>query len=307
MRSQSSINNAGKNGRPAKASSEASRSRALLFARELARWDIGSRAPLQSGRWSRWAQKIAGRHRTLASIWGASGLEFIDHRTGSQVVNRIVSQRWLASMNLYPRIQLSLQKVFARIPALSERVIVPGRDLRETRRNPLAPPANVPETAIYKGWPRFEYSTAAAPARSREPHYQNSNRDSKPNPVEISRATAPLVRVFRRLESEDDLFVTRMGGRSIEETGVATTQRIVRNCLRVEERSVRSFVPAPAVVYKQSAPHVEISARDLDGVLPEPMPRPAQAPFINVDELTSHVIREIDQRTTAWRERMGKI
>jgi hypothetical protein len=113
------------------------------------------------------------------------------------------------------------------------------------------------------------------------------------------------------VNGSEDYLRTRRQLAVSQETLYAITTRIIENTQRLEERTARSAM-RPAFVFKQIAPAaIAVNGNEssddsrFDALRESPTWR--GFPAFDVNQLTDQVIRQIDQRATAWRERLGKI
>jgi hypothetical protein len=214
----------------------------------------------------------------------------------SGVVARILRERWISSIKLYPTVRLSVRQVLGQIsrfsgPTLSwlrSEVLLAGQPPRLSE-------IGAGQQTIYRRGP----ISAQLAEGDREPR-RVARRDG-----------SPLDRVFLRLNGTDDLLPGRGRIALAQDTVYATTRRIVENAQRVEGRTARP-AGGPSFVFKRTAPSTMAVDRpelsDEPGFAGRRAGHPSRGfPEVDVNQLTDQVIRQIDQRATAWRERMGKI
>jgi hypothetical protein len=133
-------------------------------------------------------------------------------------------------------------------------------------------------------------------------------------PTAVSERTQALMRVVDRSQRE---FATLFERRFVERrdtVSLRTSERLVHRCDRVERVAVheRTMTLRREPGIATSAP-AEVASRPSVGspdyrrraFSPAPPP-PTAMPNINVNELTDQVIRQIDRRVIARRERMGR-
>lgn len=254
--------------------------------RELSRWTERLPDRLTADRWQKWARFLGSRHCASERIAGFTRM-ILARRS---LVERILRERWLSSINLYPTLNLSLPQrlqLFQNFHARSEEVTNPGR----SSNNAAARHSRAEQIALK------HYRQGFQPLVAKDQKMSRAQHDSE----------APLRRVFLRSTTVEPFQRARVPT-SLPAESSDTTQRIIRNSRKLEQRVWRSNTDAPLLVVKQTMPSTltgyEDKCLDDDG----PRTRGTREPFseMEVDELTNQVIRQIDRRTTAWRERMGK-
>ncbi len=129
------------------------------------------------------------------------------------------------------------------------------------------------------------------------------------------RVVRPLEMAFRRLYGIDTL--SRTVRREISEhSAVLLADRIVHTTRRIEDVAVPR--PAAALHAAVTAPPREAGVELQQRVVAPFRPLRQQATSnavaataantnVNVDEITDHVLRQLDRRITAWRERTGRV
>jgi len=111
-----------------------------------------------------------------------------------------------------------------------------------------------------------------------------------------------------RLNGADDVAPGRARTALLQDALDATRRRVIENTQRLENRTARSGSSAFSFVFKQAAPFdVPANSSNWADDGQDPTEQQWALPSVDVDALTDQVIRQIDQRATAWRERMGKI
>ena len=258
--------------------------------------------PVIGGRWSGWARSMSGRHQQVVSKHRFVVLTLL-RRT---VPMYFSSHRWeLKAWSLFPRINLAIDvrpQGFVFKTSLLSRTAKAQRaqqiDHRETMR-------------------LVEKSLALQNARS------NSNKIAsaamEPEVVTpsvltvsgVSRGRA-LDRVFRRL------MIHEHTSGILKHEALKIVHRVTEERRRVEERR-----QMPTVLRQQRSASLsqeqisELTGRSTNQVTAldrfggnvrsaEAMPSNAM-PNINLQQLTDHVIRQIDDRIIAHKERMGKL
>jgi len=228
----------------------------------------------EADRWSSWAASFASRHGAVNPHGSRASMIL----AAKGVVAQIFRERWIRSINLYPSIRLAARQIIASIRSTDQILMPFERQSIQSGR-----------TARYQEslHPRGYASAVLLPDRF-----------------------LPLARVFRRSSDSDDFSRVRIAQN--KELVFATTRRIIENTQRVEDGLARSIAASRSMVLKQNGPSAaSTKGSDVaDDLRASGHPETALAramPAVDVNELTDQVIRQIDQRTTAWRERMGRI
>jgi hypothetical protein len=130
----------------------------------------------------------------------------------------------------------------------------------------------------------------------------------------MRRSSAPIHLVFRRLYEAEQSKTARSAA-GIAETVQALAQRVLVQTERVEQKITASraaVLPQSQPVFVRQPAPVRVAAEDHPYETfnrgAEPWTQDAlHNPAVDIGQITDEVIRQIDQRATAWRERMGKI
>ncbi|HYH46129.1 MAG TPA: hypothetical protein VEG34_10615 [Thermoanaerobaculia bacterium] len=227
------------------------------------------RATQNIPRWTAWARALAGRHGRRHERVDRLALELARPRT----LARSVQQRWIVSSRMVqPRISLAIQPVlhgtFWRGGTVAERTLRTVRDerFRETER--------VRE---------MERLREVEPGRTLGNRHDRAERASK--------APALARSLAARVRREETLL---HGG---------TATRVLRESAASAKREERTTEPA-ATPRGADPRRPEIPGWGSPAAAPGRFAAPA-APPINVEALTDQVMRQIDRRVGAWRERTG--
>lgn len=241
------------------------------------------RPSTKHNRWLDWAGAVSARYRHVAVWPGAAAMSFAQRRS-TRI--RVLLRHHTTALAAYPRVHLSIQPhVFFQ----GVWPVGPGRDRIVERR----------VQSVTRDVVRAE----AGSVRS-EPVRQLL----RPTP-------APLATVFRRLYRVDELSRTVRREMS-EQHATLFVDRILRTTRRVED----SALPRPAATLRaapahSSEPTVEVAATSRpprpqmppDTWAARNLPSSATSAGVNVDQITDHVLRQLDHRITAWRERTGRV
>lgn len=250
-------------------------------------------APGQS-RWTLWARGISSRYSMLqkrppaiAMVLGRSA-EFL----------QIVRRKTLRSVNLYPTINLSINNVLQTLYSSSERTLTAvGESTRDSRRKSL------------NGTPSYGLSMIRpTPISYLRASHRTQIGEENDRVVEIARSRPSLVRALQRLEARDQLLISTERIVQAKEELMSVASRVRARSSRVESRP-QDRVPISArgaslVLRKSGQIHDPIDRSDVVDFRAKGI---QQQQAVDVHSLTEEVIRRIDSKTTAWRERMGRI
>lgn len=131
-------------------------------------------------------------------------------------------------------------------------------------------------------------------------------------PSTVSERTHALMRIVDRSQREFAIHFERRFVERRDTVLLRTSERLVHRCDRVERTAVQQRAmtlhrqpKATASASAEVASHPGVRMPD-DRAAYLPAPPPPVMPNINVNELTDQVIRQIDRRVIARRERMGR-
>lgn len=243
---------------------------------EIRRWQPMIRSGQFTGRWTNWARSLAERHGRISFRHGALDMRVVEPL--AQLY--LLCQRWQSyAWKLCPQIKLSIAPI-----------------LRET---------------IWQGSPVLQPSQAHYPVEAN--HKRGAAADSNgENPARLIAALAPsfpapLRQVLHRLNEIESVARWHRQTLLVEESR-QILQRVVQQRQRVEEKMQR-----PTIVRQQpqnlafaEAEREVMETQSRTRAHPPAWPQAASSPAINLEQLTDQVVRQIDRRLVAYRERMGK-
>jgi hypothetical protein len=252
------------------------------------------RRPTPADRWLRQAAERRLRWLRGTLTRGLPRLEFLRR----PVTNYSVHHRWERFVfQFYPQIHLTIEPW-----------------LREALR-----PSHSPEAI------RRLYTTAAPKhtlAKASTPKSAGIRKFGSLNPRGIREQAHPVsasldfVGHVRALEQQLRRYATRQTGMG-ESTLEVALRRLTHQMRRVEEHLTEApeivlHGLAPAVVAAEHRAPAEAerfppAAKAWDSFNQAPRAQPAAAPALDIEQLTDQVIRQIDSRVIAMRERMGRI
>jgi hypothetical protein len=278
--------------------------------RELQRWNISTRVKIGAPRWAEWARSIIARHGQIAGPGRAQAMTFVQPATIVDLHERLIN----LSLNFYSRINLAIQPILREIQMIENRASRAASPRLETRPAYLRGAADMtlapPLGLLTESGTNLPVTFASSRERSR------TNNITAENSSASVESSPGISTVFRRLRG-----IGLAGLRRSETTDGDSERhapRILRQGQRVEQPVSGSVAEVarrtPAAAPQQAAPQVtttEHVAQQTLGMFRAQeqfwRSNAPQVPEAVVEQLTERVIRQIDQRTIAWRERMGKI
>lgn len=280
--------------------------------RSLIRTAKAVRKTAAASRWRSWARDLASRHGRRQAHPG--GPERVLARPPLAGVSRLVRERWvLASRTLQPHIHLAIQ------PVLRPRS---GPGLRSVlaAAPPVRAAAGAPAVAA-QGETVFApvrtvFGRAPEPAAALMPATRSAPPGAVSGPSRVSRpATAPLQLVFQRLREPGEV-------PAVSGTRAGALPDLPETARRLARKARREELPLPGqptrVLAAPQSPEGQ-PGRERGATPWEPVPAtrttswpgpgvpafPAPPPAVSVEVLTDQVMRQIDHRLHAWRERTG--
>lgn len=276
---------------------------------------IGQRPSAAVGRWSQWARSMSGRHRQVVSKHRFVVMTLLQRA----VPLYFSSHRWeQKAWSIFPRINLAIDVrpqsyIFKSSPlsraAQAQRILQINNDRFEVKR--LVEKSLELQQARSIRQARSDSGTATG----RTEREIVVATPSKLNVSDLSGQKA-LDRVFRRLvvrESE-----TRMKG-IVRTEALNIVRRVTEERRRIEERSETATVlraQRPVSLNQEQMNELTGRSSNQPSALDrfgsnvrnaDAMPTPFMTPNLNLQQLTDHVIRQIDDRIIAHKERMGKL
>jgi hypothetical protein len=277
------------------------------------RWQRSVWSGNATERWSLWARSLAERHNQIAFRHIEVSMTLLQMLTHM----RVFRQRWQNHLwKLYPQINLSIA------PILRETI---WRDFGAFQRNQinsesfrgnyLKDVSTFCNRDIAGRSERFHGSLEIAGLPPHRPSrlLDSDNRGDAFSKSQFYRAPAvsawptPLRKVFERLSETPG--VGRLYHQSLPaQQSVHILRRVVHQRQRMEEKS-QDITVLRHLLQQQEDRH----AADLkptafatqSGIGANP--QVASPPAINMEQLTEQVVRQIDRRILAWRERTGRI
>ena len=266
------------------------------------------RTPLEIGpvavnRWASWAQLFADRHGVLRNQ--SSRVAMVLNQPGAFV--HLIRERWLRSVNLHPTLNLSITNVLRDLSAQSldrgtgsrgDSTSAPGRRNSSLRVVDGVPYYQLPPSFSYAGSSSNDRDAAAASVHVRS----NTRADIPARAFEFG-----LGRALRRLNNPNFATLNSRVLEAQKERSVVAARVLARSSrMEVRPYDLVSFATrAPSLVFRRAIKETDpLDQWDSTSVRAHPT---QSAPAMDVHSLTEEVIRRIDSKATAWRERMGKM
>jgi len=277
------------------------------FSGELRRWLVRPRRRTAGQRWAAWAHAVSERCGRVTERHGASDLVL----ARLPLVHRL-QQRWLvSSQRFFPRITLAIHPILRQTIWRGQTLLVPDAETTATKsgdRRRLT-------TRPFSSQPAFLWSAAipdaASPWTVEEARRQIFDHMSNRAFVKgASQLQAPLQLAFRRLFGADESILLKGSQIATEASVRALGEHIVRQSYRVEER-----VAETAAVVMRRPPAVEMAPTMPTNQHPFVTTAAEQSwrqdtsppPALDLERITDQVVRQLDRRVVALRERLGKV
>jgi hypothetical protein len=276
-------------------------------------------------RWLEWGRALSERRARVVDRSDLLSLALARQLP----LRSLVSRHWLVSANWFrPQVSLAIQPLLWQTVWLDQSRLLP---VPERVERPLTAPTGAQRVA---GWPVanqavfFQFSSALE-KWSRERVFVSGLDGASPSAERagaspgalferVARPTqTPLQLVFRRLVEAGE-FMRLKSRETATETGAhSLIERIARRSQRVEELGARAATPTQTLMVTRRPAAVTIAAAVEQAATEfraEPVVHTAQwgsnaAPpaTINLEQITDQVMRQLDRRVIAARERMGRV
>lgn len=247
-------------------------------------------------RWTTWANSMASRHERFTARQGRLVMTLLEPLRMSVSINRRYEN---FAISVFPRIQVSIGGILNEIGRVSTSENRTGT--RITR---------IKERFVF-GLTHDQFALVERIANHNTRAITTDQRRELLGHTHAIRihprvTQSPVLRVFSRFHERDAHVMLRE--LLYENESQKVIERITRDHMRLEQRTRGDMViktqTRPAAV-------VEDRRRELESQFaPTAKTRgpswPEKPPEINVEQLTEQVIRRIDHRITAYRERLGR-
>jgi len=249
----------------------------------------------QLNRWTIWAQSMATRHERFAMRRGLLAMTLLEPlRMSLAITQRSES----FAQSVFPRIQVSIASILQQIDAAQYHAFIQqvrvhnlssqSRSLTRSDQSNNAVTLRHNTTAIHSLQQQFNSMIRA---------HQELQKFS----------LSPVARFFARAQTSEH-GVVRLEKLLVDHDRKTIVERVVREHSRVEQRS------SSDIVMRQQKPSADATESRTSLTLEQQLAAtktqrhvwPAKPAEINVDQLTEQVIRKIDHRIMAYRERLGR-
>jgi hypothetical protein len=260
----------------------------------------------RENRWLRWAQSLAGRRLRVAANQRGLSLTFLQPAEAAPFSR----DQWTQAVwTIAPRINLSIGPILRSLN-LSTRDESARRRMIERKRSPLSS-----QFATNSGGGTIVERRGESPRMESVEHIEDLAAIQRPFVVtqQSNPWWKPLQKVFARAvfeEAGETGPVTRARHETLlVERSLQVVRRVVDERRRVEEQARRSLVARE----QRSASRTPAAAQETVMQSPRGLrvgaqgPAQTAAPVIDIEQLTDRVVRNIDSRIIAHRERMGKL
>lgn len=230
-----------------------------------------------------------------------------------------VHERWLvSSRQFFPQVHLAVQPLLRSTVWLEQQRLTHTQSHR-TREQRFSPPAQWRLTLSFL---QTRHSYALPPAGQAVSTVLPVESQA-PSPslaaavVAQAPGQAPLQLVLQGHQRIDSFTRWHHSSNLTEARVLTIARQVVRQTQRIEERVPGSM----ALITRQTqatahqvtstlatTEHTAAGQPAITGVPTPPwMPHPSPTPAINLEQLTDQVMRQMDRRMTAWRERRGRL
>ena len=281
------------------------------------RWIYPLHRGTGASRWSAWAHALIRRHGRIAQSYRL--LEMALLVRSAPLIQRLHRQWLLASKQYFPRIHLAIQPILrhtvwrdltqrpglrvVNAPAQGKGISSEYFKYLPAHETRFLPPTAISNTAGVPSGDRRKL-TAARDARSSGEFFYGSTvrpplqlvfqRLRQTDELEVSHRRNSLARETLQTEAREVMWRTKRFENRIAETVALTTRKV----LRLAAQEVVSAAPRAA--------QTSVTGPAGSGMPATPWP-PSPTPPVNIEQLADQVVRQIDRRIIAARERMGRI
>lgn len=254
----------------------------------------------QLDRWTNWARALTERHERVMTRRDLLVMTLLEPL---RMAVSISQRRQNFSLSVFPRIRISIEPILQQL----------GREEFQS----LYQNSSLTAVGNYQTWRSesrparfvsFIYNTnqTATVSNSATQNFLESNSVTNQRHELTELLHSPVARLFARTQRRYHA-VTWLKKLLVQNESQTIAERVVQEYTRVEHHRHRELV-----IRKQSAPaavtQVQQSALEQQFAPERAHTRfwPEKPPEINVEQLTEQVIRKIDNRITAYRERLGR-
>ncbi len=244
---------------------------------------------------------MSARHERFMMRRGPLSMTLLEPLRMSVAINQ---RRESFALSVFPRLQLSVSSILQQIAPM---------EFQSLFRN----------SAVFRSGDRREWRFLRQFVQTNQNRNLSVNRTLTQNLISESNSVvnvrheltqlsqSPVARFFARAQRSHHGAVV-LKNLLVEHDSQAIAERVFREHSRVEQRRQREIIirkdnaPAAATNTRQNSLEQQFASTKTET---RPWARnawPDRPPEINVDQLTEQVIRKIDHRITAYRERLGR-
>ena len=254
----------------------------------------------QLDRWTNWARALTERHERLMTRRSPLVMTLLEPL---RMAVSISQRRENFNLSVFPRIRISIGPILQQL----------GREEFQSlfQKSSLTAFGNHQAWRSEPGPARFvsfSYNTnqTATVSNGTTQNFSESNPVTEQRRELTELLHSPVARLFARTQRSYHA-VTWLKKLLVQNESRTIAERVVQEHSRVEHRRQRELVirkqtaPAAATQAQQSALEQQFASERANTRF-----WPDKPPEINVEQLTEQVIRKIDHRITAYRERLGR-
>lgn len=254
----------------------------------------------QLDRWTNWARALTERHERVMTRRGPLVMTLLEPLRMAVSISR---RRENFGLSLFPRIRISIGPILQQLDREEFHSLIQKSSLTAVGSHQALRSGPGPARFV-----SFIYNTnqTATVSNSATRNFSEANAVTEQHHELTELLQSPVARLFARTQRSYHA-VTWLKKLLVQNESQTIAERVVHEYSRVEHRRQRDLV-----IRKQSAPAAVTQAQQSaleQQFAPESAHnrfRPEKPLEINVEQLTEQVIRKIDNRITAYRERLGR-
>lgn len=250
---------------------------------------------VQLDRWTRFGESMATRHERFAMRRGLLAMTLLEPLRMSLAITQ---RNESFAQSVFPRIQVSIASILQQIDSAQYHAFIQQMSVHNS-------------SSQSKSLTRSDQSNSAVTLRHNTTTIENLQQQFN-SVIDAHRelkkfSLSPVARFFARTQTSEH-GVVKLEKLLVDHDRKTIVERVVREHSRVEQRRSSEIVmrqekPAAAAAENRASLTLEqqlAATKAQRHVWPD---KPAE---INVDQLTEQVIRKIDHRIMAYRERLGR-
>jgi hypothetical protein len=261
-----------------------------------------------SERWTKWAKSLAERRWQTPARLGVLAMTVIQ----PPIHFYLRCQRWQSyAWRLCPQVNLSIapilrETIWKESPVLQQKQVNDGSFVGNNQKEPAVHKQN-----------QWGQATPVISFASAHDRHGFTSRDiarggEEPIGASITRVwDTPLRKVFERIDEIES--VKRLRRQSwLTHDSLQILQRVVHQGQRVEVKSQEVTAVRHLLQRQLDRPALDLNQTSFahqsnSETNRRSWPQATSAPAINIEQLTDQVVKQIDRRLLAWRERTGRV